>query len=157
MAYDPVKAHEYYEKYRKKGLKKKRKQAKNLDTGAGGGISLSATPAKGVKKKKAKQSSLKAQSKAKISGSAKQAGTSKGGSSSSRASGTSSTAPSTSSAFTAENAAKLEEMRTQIQNQISALKTKLDGMSKEERAKLKDDITFQINQLKKRLSNTVGF
>lgn len=32
MAYDPVKAHEYYEKYRKKGLKKGRKKGKKKNT-----------------------------------------------------------------------------------------------------------------------------
>ena len=32
MAYDPVKAHEYYEKYRKKGLKKGRKKGKAKQT-----------------------------------------------------------------------------------------------------------------------------
>lgn len=36
MAYDPVKAHEYYEKYRKKGLKKGRKRGKGRKKTTGG-------------------------------------------------------------------------------------------------------------------------
>lgn len=44
MAYDPVKAHEYYEKYRKKGLKKGRKKG--------------TAKKKGSSKKKAKQTNL---------------------------------------------------------------------------------------------------
>ena len=41
MAYDPVKAHEYYMKYRKKGLKKGRKKGKKAAQTSLLGVSVS--------------------------------------------------------------------------------------------------------------------
>lgn len=149
MAYDAQKAHEYYEKYKKKGLKKKRKKKaevpkKNIQPNA----QEDGKKPKGTTKKLKMYKNSKVQKGGKImdSGSSTYAFEDKGKAAEAKA------AEEKRAANT--KAQELAGQKARITEQLEELKESLKLFSEEEKHQLKTKIQAQIKILKKKLNKS---
>ena len=127
MAYDAIKAHEYYIKYRKKGLKKgrtakqKEKISKANKERATKPVKVAAPKNNGINKGE-KQATEQAKE-----------------------------------AYSSDKVTTLAQKKQKLQEQVNSLKEKLNNMSEDEKAQVKLELKDKIAELKRKIgrNNTV--